>query len=80
MSVQSNIVHKYFKHEFEDSKILVKINPVHFTGIEMTVHKNGVLETRQLAFDNEIWEDLLMDGFVEVSGMEFNLHLSGLIK
>lgn len=80
MSVQSNIVHKYFKNELEGSKILVKINPVHFTGIEMIVHKDGGLETRELEFDNEIWDDLSTDGFVEVSGMEFNLHLSGLIK
>ena len=80
MSVHSNIVHKYFKNETEDSKILVKVNPVHFTGIEMIVHKNGKLETRQLEFDSEIWDDLKVDGFVEVSGMEFNLHLSGLIK
>ncbi len=80
MSVHSNIVHKYFKSELEDVKILVKVNPVHFTGVEMIVHKNGKLETRQLEFDAEIWDELSEDGFVEVSAMEFNLHLSGLIK
>lgn len=80
MSVHSNIVHKYFKNELEDSKILVKVNPVHLTGVEMIVHKDGQLETRQLEFDETIWDDLAVDGFVEVSPMEFNLHLSGLIK
>ena len=80
MSIQSNIVHKYFKNEIEGSKILVKVNPVHLTGTEMIIHANGKLETRQLEFDTEIWDDLLADGFVEVNGMEFNLHLSGLIK
>ena len=80
MSVHSNIVHKYFKNELEDSKILVKVNPVHLTGVEMTVYKDGNLETRQLEFDEAIWDDLATDGFVEVSPMEFNLHLSGLIK
>ena len=80
MSVNSNIVHQYFKKEIEGSKILVKVNPVHFTGVEMIIHQNGELETRQLEFDTEIMEDLAVDGFEEVSGMEFNLHLSGLIK
>jgi len=80
MSIHSNIVHKYFKKEIEGSKILVKVNPIHFTGTEMTVNLNGGLDTRQLEFDEQIWEDLSVDGFVEVSGMEFNLLLSGLIK
>ncbi|MEQ9231419.1 MAG: hypothetical protein RIF46_12120 [Cyclobacteriaceae bacterium] len=80
MSVHSNIVHQYFKKEIEGSKILVKVNPVHFTGVEMVIHHDGQLETRHLDFDTEILEDLAVDGFEEVSGMEFNLHLSGLIK
>lgn len=80
MSLHSNIVHRYFKNKLDDAKILVKVNPVHLTGIEMIVRKNGKLETRQMEFDSEIWDDLLSDGFVEVSAMEFNLHISGLIK
>lgn len=80
MSVQSNIVHQYFKKEIEGSKILVKVNPVHLTGMEMIVYANGQLDTRPIEFDEAIWEDLSADGFVEVSGMEFNLLLSGLAK
>ena len=80
MSIKSNIVHQYFKKEIEGSKILVKINPVHLDGLEMIIHQNGALETRQLDFDAAIWDDLAADGFEQVSGMEFNLHLSGLAK
>lgn len=78
--MNSNIVHQYFKKEFEGSKILVKVNPVHLTGQEMIVQNGKMVETRQMAFDEAIWEDLSADGFEEVSAMEFNLHLSGLIK
>lgn len=79
MSIKSNIVHKYFKKEIQGSKILIKVDPVHLTGLEMIVRKDSKLDTRHLDFDELIYEDLAIDGFEEVSGMEFNLHLSGLI-
>ncbi|MGB4972940.1 MAG: hypothetical protein WBO32_09790 [Cyclobacteriaceae bacterium] len=80
MSIQSNIVHQYFKKEIEGSKLLVKLNPVHLNGTELIVYANGKVETREMDFDEAIFDDLEADGFMEVSGMEFNLHLSGLIK
>jgi len=80
MSIQSNIVHQYFKKEIEGSKLFVRLNPVHLKGLELIVHANGDLETRELQFDEDILEDLEADGFEEVSGMEFNLYLSGLAK
>ncbi|MCB0493575.1 MAG: hypothetical protein KDC93_14305 [Cyclobacteriaceae bacterium] len=80
MSIQSNIVHQYFKKEIEGSKLLVKLNPIHLNGIELVVYAHGEVEVRELDFDEAIFEDLEADGFKEVSGMEFNLHLSGLAK
>lgn len=80
MSIQSNIVHQYFKKEIEGSKLLVKLNPIHLSGLELIVYTNGKVETREMEFDEAIFEDLEADGFQEVSGMEFNLHLSGLAK
>ncbi|MBZ0247027.1 MAG: hypothetical protein K8H85_13900 [Cyclobacteriaceae bacterium] len=80
MSIQSNIVHQYFKKEIEGSKLLVKLNPIHLRGLELIVYSNGKVETREMEFDEAIFEDLEADGFQEVSGMEFNLHLSGLAK
>ncbi len=79
MSIKSNIVHRYFKKEIEGSKILIKIDPVHLNGLEMIVHPGRKLETRSLDFDEQIWDDLKVDEFEEVNGMEFNLHLSGLM-
>ncbi len=80
MSVQSNIVHQYFKKEIEGSKVFVKINPVHLNGLELIIYANGELETTERDFDEAIFEDLKADGFNEVSGMEYNLYLSGLAK
>ena len=75
-----NIVHQYFKKEFHEFMILVQVNPVTYAGVELTVHKNGEVEKRKLSFDEDIFEDLQVDGFAESSSLEFNLYLKGLVK
>ena len=78
MAKGSNIVHQYFKKELEGVKILVRVNPVHLTGTEITLHPDGEAEVRELEFDNEIFNDLLEDGFEAASPLEFNLYWAGL--
>ena len=78
MAKASNIVHQYFRKELEDIIILVKVNPIQLKGTEITIHKSGEAEMRELEFDEEIFEDLKTDGFTESSPLEFNLYLSGL--
>jgi hypothetical protein len=78
MAKSSNIVHQYFKKQFEDTIILVKVNPVFFKGTEITILKNGEIELRELDFDEQIFDDLAADGFQESSPLEFNLYHSGL--
>jgi hypothetical protein len=78
MGKENNIVHQYFKKEAEGIKILVRINPIHLKGAELVVENNTV-EIRDLEFDSEIFEDLKVDGFVEVNALEFNLYLAGLV-
>ena len=78
MAKSSNIVHQYFKKEFEDSVVLVKVNPILFTGTEITLLKSGEVDVREMEFDQEIFEDLAADGFQEASPLEFNLYHSGL--
>ncbi len=78
MANSKNIVHQYFKKELEGTKILVKVNPIHLTGTELTVTGEGS-EMRDLEFDTEIFEDLKADGFEEVNAIEFNLYLAGLL-
>ncbi len=78
MGKENNIVNRYFKKELDDMKVLVKVNPIHFKGTEITIFKNGESELRELEFDEEIFEDLKADGFETASPLEFNLYLSGL--
>jgi hypothetical protein len=78
MSKSSNIVHQYFKKEMEGAKIIVKLNPIHLTGTELTITDEGT-EMRELEFDAQITDDLKVDGFVEVNPLEFNLYLAGLL-
>ncbi|MBX2900808.1 MAG: hypothetical protein KF775_14240 [Cyclobacteriaceae bacterium] len=78
MPKENNIVHQYFKKELPDGKLLVKVNPLQLKGLELWISSQGI-ETRELDFDTEIFDDLKADGFAEVSPMEFNLYLSGLV-
>jgi len=79
MAKDSNIVHQYFKKEGEELKILVKVNPLTFSGSEITIASTAEPELRELEFDEEIFEDLKADGFVEASALEFNLYAAGLV-
>jgi len=76
--MSSNIVHQYFKKEEEGFKILVKVNPIHLKGTEITVEHDGSVHKRDLVFDAQIFEDLQADGFSEASPLEFNLYYKGL--
>ncbi len=78
MAKSNNIVHQYFKKEFEGDQILVKVNPIEFKGIEISISKNGETEMRELEFDAQIFDDLKQDGFEPSSALEFNLYFSGL--
>ncbi|HYG21114.1 MAG TPA: hypothetical protein VD816_19395 [Ohtaekwangia sp.] len=78
MGKSSNIVHQYFKKEFEEAKILVKVNPILFTGTEITVAADGRTEIREMEFDQDIFEDLKADDFQEANPLEFNLYYTGL--
>lgn len=79
MAKTNNIVHQYYKKEFEDMTILVRVNPILFKGTEITLLSNGQKELRELEFDESIEEDLKIDGFRIASALEFNLHLVGLV-
>jgi hypothetical protein len=79
MGKDSNIVHQYFRKEFNEMIILVKVNPILWKGTELTLLASGKVERRELEFGEDILEDLKVDGFEVASAMEFNLYLSGLV-
>ena len=85
MAKESNIVHQYFKKQFEDFTVMVKVDPIQLKGTEITLEKDGSKEVRDLKFDEagysspqEIFEDLKADGFEVAGPLEFNLYFSGL--
>jgi hypothetical protein len=78
MAKESNIVHQYFKKDFEGYKILVKVNPISFVGTEITITSDRKIAMRDMEFDEAIFEDLKADGFEQANPLEFNLYLSGL--
>ncbi len=78
MSKGSNIVHRYFKKKFENTIILVKVNPLQLRGVELRIIPNDKIERRDLVFNENIWDDLKSDGFEEASALEFNLYYAGL--
>lgn len=80
MAKSNNIVHQYFKKEFEGYKVLVKVNPIEFKGTELMIPVSGEAEQRNLDFDSDIFEDLKADGFGGYTSLEFNLYATGLAR
>jgi hypothetical protein len=78
MAKNSNIVHQYFRKEENGTKIIVRVDPIHWIGAELTITDAGA-EMRELELDSEVIEDLKIDGFDEVNAIEFNLYLAGLL-
>jgi hypothetical protein len=75
----SNIVHQYFKKEDKEGKKLLKVNPIHLTGIEIIVPEQGEAESNEIELTRDFETELLGEGFVASSPLEFNLYWSGLV-
>jgi len=75
----SAVVHEYFKRVFDDYIVLVQLNPIDYSGLELIVHPDKKLEKTKMQFDENIKEDLEVDEFKPVTALEFNLYLKGLV-
>ena len=69
------IVFKYYKRVFDDYQVLVMVNPIDYSGTELIVHPSGEIEKTEMQYDEEIYEDLEVDEFMESSPLEFQLYL-----
>lgn len=78
MAKDSNIVHLYFRKESGDSLVLMKVNPILFTGSEITVPATGKLQLHEFELDEDFETSLLADDYTTAGPMEFNLYFSGL--
>jgi len=75
MGKKDAIVYKYFKRVFDDYQVLVAVNPIDFSGIELIVHPGNQVEKTDIQFDEGIYEDLQVDEFKESSALEFQLYM-----
>lgn len=57
---------------------MIQVDPTNLNGIELLISKSGAMQKSNRDFDEEIYEDLAADNFVEASPLEFNLYLKGL--
>lgn len=73
-----HVVHQYFKKELEEGIIIIQVDPTSLKGVELLVSKNGAMQKNKRDFDEDIYEDLAADNFMEASPLEFNLYLKGL--
>ncbi len=73
-----HVVHQYFKKELEEGIIIIQVDPTSLKGVELLVSKNGAMQKNKRDFDDDIYEDLAADNFMEASPLEFNLYLKGL--
>ena len=78
MPTSKNVVQEYFKKVIEDVTILVQVNPVTFTGLELLIKNGKVVEKAKMKFDEDIFEDLEVDEFERASPLEFNLYLKNM--
>lgn len=75
MAKKDAIVYKYFKRVFEDFQVLVAVNPIDFSGIELIIHPDEKVEKNDMEYDEDIFEDLEVDEFQESSALEFQLYM-----
>lgn len=74
----SLVVHEYYKRVFEDYIVLVQLNPIDYSGLELIIHPDKKIEKTKMQYDEHIQEDLAVDDFQKSNALEFNLYLKGL--
>ena len=79
MPKESNIVHRYLRKKSESVTILLRINPMNFSGLKLTMVPGKDAQLHEVEFEETLWEDLKMEGFEEGNPLEFNLYYSGLV-
>lgn len=78
MPKESNIVHRYLRKKSESATILLRINPMNFSGLKLTMVPGEDTQLHEVEFEETLWEDLTREGFEEGNPLEFNLYYSGL--
>ena len=78
MAKDSNIVHRYFRKDSGDTLSLLRVNPIQFTGAEITISPTGETNMQEFELDEDFEIDLTKNGYLSAGPLEFNLYLNGL--
>jgi hypothetical protein len=79
MAKTNNIVHIYYRKEDKEGKSLLRINPIHMTGIEIVIPVEGEPETEEFEVPADYEATFPKEGYQVCNPLEFNLHLNGLV-
>ena len=79
MAKTNNIVHLYFRKEDKEGKSLLKINPIHMTGIEIVIPVEGEPESEEFEVPVDYEKSFPEEGYQACNPLEFNLYLNGLV-
>jgi hypothetical protein len=78
MAKKSNIVHQYFKKEFEDHTVIIQFDPIRYAGAQLRIATNGDMELEEMEFEAGLPDQLKCDGYRESSPFEFHILINGL--
>ena len=53
----NSTLHKYYKKHFDGLLILVQLNPMDLTGIELVINEERQIIRTERKFDEDIYED-----------------------
>jgi hypothetical protein len=79
MAKTNNIVHLYFRKEDAEGKSLLKINPIHMTGVEIVVPAKGEPSSEEFEVPADYQTSFAGQGYEVSNPLEFNLYLNGLV-
>ncbi len=80
MPKESNIVHRYMRKKSQASTVLLRINPLNHSALQLTLTPGENPQLHKVEFDETVWDDLKEEGFEEANSLEFNLYYSGLAE
>ena len=63
----------------DGAKILLKVDPIRFQAIELTIPSRGEATWREMEFTEEFDSEIAARGFEATGPFEFNLYEAGLL-
>lgn len=75
--ISKSIVHQYYKKETSEATVLVRIDPIHYTAIKITIPKRGERKAEEVDMNEHFAQELEAQGYAAAGPLEFHLYLNG---